>query len=74
MESSYDEFLFARPSFIEGMARIMDFGNTLNEYNDSPEPDEIALHLDWLSVGNNLRQAMKIYGTKTEKASVLSDK
>lgn len=66
------DFLFARPSVWEGIGRILDFGNTLNEYNNSSEPDEIALRLDWVCVGNNLRQALKIYGTKTEKASGLT--
>ena len=33
-------FLCARPSFLEGLARIMDFGQTLNEYNSSPSAQE----------------------------------
>jgi len=33
--SKHTDFLYARPSFAEGVARIMDFGNTLNEYNES---------------------------------------
>ncbi len=31
---------YARPSFIEGMARIFDFGGTLNRYK-APTLDEI---------------------------------
>jgi hypothetical protein len=53
----YTDFLFARPSFWEGAARILDFGDTLREYNDSPTPeiaDEVALTMDWNAVGNDL--------------------
>ena len=42
-------FLFARPSFVEGFARLLDLGGTLNEYNssiDGPHADELALRAD----------------------------
>lgn len=61
------DFLFARPSFLEGVARIMDFGNTLNTYNISATPaeaDNRAISADWQAVGNDLRRAID-----TEKAS-----
>jgi hypothetical protein len=51
---SYTDILFARPSFAEGMARIMDFGNTLTEYNRSPDPDAIAIAADWNAVAEDL--------------------
>jgi len=54
-------YLFALPSFWEGCARLMDFGNILNEYNESPNvhiADSIALFNDWLAVGYDLRNAM----------------
>lgn len=56
------DFLFAAPSFWEGMARILDFGNTLNEYNYSQSDegaDEIAQRMDWAMVGADLHNAMK---------------
>ena len=31
-------FLCARPSFVEGMARILDFGGNLDQYNQSITP------------------------------------
>jgi hypothetical protein len=46
-------FLYARPSFLEGLARIFDFGGTLNEYNQSLTPkqaDFLALRADWLTI------------------------
>ena len=57
------DFLFARPSIVEGIARILDFGNTLNEYNYSrsdEEADEKACRLDWVMVGSDLRRAFEI--------------
>jgi len=60
-------FLFARPSVWEGVARIIDFGNTLNEYNYSSAPDDIALRTDWLIVGDTLRRAMTSYAGQIEK-------
>jgi hypothetical protein len=57
----YSDFLFARPSFIEGVARVMDLGATLQEYNghgSSEEADSIALMSDWRAVGDDLRRAM----------------
>ncbi|NOZ73081.1 MAG: hypothetical protein GXP38_14445 [Chloroflexi bacterium] len=55
---TYSTFLFARPSFWEGIARIFDFGNTLQEYNTvlTPESsDYLALLADWYAVGDDMR-------------------
>lgn len=56
------DFLYARPSFSEGVARIIDFGNGLNTYNTSPSSeiaDEIAIGMDWAVVGKDIRVAIK---------------
>ena len=53
-------YLFARPSALEGIARLMDFGGTLDEYNTANSPqqaDTLALWSDWLAVGDDLRAA-----------------
>ena len=45
-------FLCARPSFVEGVSRIFDFGFTLDEFNKSLSPEQadyLALH----RLGNN---------------------
>jgi hypothetical protein len=55
-------FLFARPSFVEGMARIFDFGNSLNLYNESfteQEADARALWSDWSMVGQDMNDAIQ---------------
>lgn len=53
--------LFARPSFIEGVSRIMDLTGTLSEYNQSETPQEAdfnALWADWSSVGIDLTESI----------------
>ncbi|MFA4923117.1 MAG: hypothetical protein WC557_02860 [Ignavibacteriaceae bacterium] len=45
--------LFARPSFWEGMARVLDLGNTVNSYNVSKsenEADARAIAADWHTI------------------------
>lgn len=57
------DFLFAEPSFLEGVARLFDFGNTLNEYNVSPDgdaADKIALYMDFAMVGSAICQAVEM--------------
>lgn len=56
------DFLYARPSFLEGAARIADLGNALSVYNYSrsdSQADARALRADWIAVGNDLRAALK---------------
>lgn len=58
---SLTTFLFARPSFLGGMARALDLGNTLNEYNQSLSPEEadtLALRSDFRAVGRDFRAAI----------------
>ena len=50
-------FLFADPSIIEGLARLLDIGGTLNEYNRSEDPDGIALAMDWKMIAADLQRA-----------------
>jgi len=48
----YFALLFARPSFLEGAARVLDIGATLQEYNFAASPreaDQWALSADWKS-------------------------
>ena len=54
--------LFARPSFLEGYARVIDIGATLNEYNQnktSEEADTAAIRSDWEAVGDSLQSAIE---------------
>jgi hypothetical protein len=55
------DFLFAKPSFIGGLASVLDMGTTLVVYNESKnssEADEKAIGSDWIVTGNDIRAAM----------------
>ena len=54
--------LYAKPSFLEGWARIFDPAGTLDQYNisrDESEADHKALLSDWIAIGNDLRNVMR---------------
>lgn len=64
--------LFARPSFLTGVARVIDFGGVLSSYNVSPsnrEADYYAFLSDWLSVGDDLEFALEQYEETTHEAT-----
>lgn len=70
--SSLSSFLFARPSFLEGWARIFDFGGTLQEYNRSANEqaaDYYAIAADWRAVGQDIHAALQAMISQS-KASV----
>ena len=59
MDESF--FLFSMPSFIGGMASIMDIGSTLNVYNESIDEDTAdyrAQKSDWTAIGKDIRGAL----------------
>jgi hypothetical protein len=54
--------LFARPSFLEGVARLVDFTGLLNTYNTSDSPQEAdyrAMLADWEAVGIDVRESLR---------------
>ncbi|MDO4711378.1 MAG: hypothetical protein Q4A75_05320 [Peptostreptococcaceae bacterium] len=56
--------MFSEPSLIEGLGRLVDWGLSLNMYNDSGdaiEMDHRALRSDWIAVGDDIREAIKEY-------------
>ena len=56
--------LFARPTFLEGAARVFDFANILQRYRydtTDHEADANALRSDWMAVGDDIRHAVSIY-------------
>ena len=62
--SDFSTILFARPSFLEGMGRIMDFGDVLQEYNRSLTPqqtDSLAILADWGAVAQDIGAAVRQY-------------
>lgn len=53
--------LCARPSFVEGVARLVDFTGLLNTYNTSSSPEEAdyrAMLSDLEAVGQDFRAAI----------------
>lgn len=61
MKGSESFFLFAIPSFTEGMSRVLDMGGTLEVYNEASseaEADLFALKADWMMVGRDLCNAV----------------
>lgn len=63
----YTTSLYARPSFLEGWARIFDFLGSLNTYNTSrsnKEADTTALRGDWEEVGADMGRAINMWETK----------
>ncbi len=54
--------LFAEPTFLRGLAKVLDLGNTLDYYNDSDSPtqaDVDALREDWEIIGQDMRDALE---------------
>jgi hypothetical protein len=60
-------FLAASPSALEGAARILDFGDTLTEFNSSSTPEEadlLAVSSDWQAVGEDLQRSMDRFASE----------
>jgi hypothetical protein len=54
------DFLYARPSVLEGIGRNIDLFGVLNTYNTSrsgEEADSIAIASDWFAIYNDLYSA-----------------
>lgn len=62
-------FLFADPSFLTGLATVMDIGGSLLVYNSSPsgaEADERAIASDWAVVGWDILNATNSLGEEAK--------
>ncbi len=61
---NYSDFLFAHPSVLSGVGRVLDLGGTLTEFNTALTPeqaDAIAIAMDWQAVGADLNAALGWY-------------
>jgi hypothetical protein len=59
--------LYAEPNFVSGVARVLDIGATLHQFNYSDTPEEAdieALRSDWEAVGDDLRAAIDTVKTQ----------
>lgn len=62
--------LYPLPSFVEGFARAIDLGGTMNRYNNSSsdaEADMKAITSDWENVVFDLRKAYEMEKREWEK-------
>ena len=69
------DFLYARPSVLEGIGRNMDFFGSMNQYNYSQsgeEADRMAVAADWLAVFTDLQNAYNetVCQLETKKTAV----
>jgi hypothetical protein len=70
--TEYSGFLFARPSFLEGVSRVVDFWGTLNEYNtslDGTQADSLALAADIDALQGDLAVAAERLQAEVEPAA-----
>ena len=57
------DYLFAMPSFLTGVARLLDLSGRFDVYNDSSDEavaDARAIYSDWRMVGQDLAGAMTV--------------
>ena len=61
----YLYYSYAKPTFLGGLARILDLGGTLrNTYSPSGpvyEMDIVAMRSDWIAIGQDLGDAIGSY-------------
>lgn len=56
------DFLFAKPTFVRGMAHVLDIGGTLDVYNISAngfEADRRAIQSDWQAISKDMWHAIE---------------
>jgi len=69
-ETSLTFRLFARPSFISGMAQVFDFGGSMLYYHRNQtgaEADYHALSADWKMIGKDIGTAIDKHGEPTRQ-------
>ena len=65
IKSGFRYYAFNLPSFFDGVARILDLGGTLEDYDPvfdrGHEEDLAALRSDWIVIGQDFRDAIAAY-------------
>ena len=56
------EHIYSQPSFMRGLARLIDFSGDLDKYKHYEEPDSALLAQDWQTVGRDIQVALERYG------------
>jgi hypothetical protein len=52
------DFLSARSSFLMGVGSVLSICGEFHEYNESENPDDIAVAGDWRMVGQDIKDAL----------------
>ncbi len=69
------DFLVAQPSFLSGLARLLDLYCLFNSYNSSSsgqEADYKAMLADWKAVGQDIEDAMSQFASMYSPAQFAS--
>jgi len=57
-------YLYSPPSYLSGFARLLDFGNTYDQYNravSGQQADALGLLWDWSAVASDMRKAVVMF-------------
>ncbi len=66
------DYLFTHFNFISGLARGLDLGDALTEFNrslSSEEADTTAIRADWMAVGKDISLAIAEVDVETKASS-----
>ena len=58
MNGPKTDFLCASSSLLMGFGSVINIGGHLYDYNESENPDTIAIANDWRIIGNDIRVAL----------------
>jgi hypothetical protein len=53
------DFLCESSSFLAGMGSVLNLRGQSHKYNESDNPDDIAISHDWHMIGQDIRNALK---------------
>jgi hypothetical protein len=70
MDRLRTDFLFAKPSFLSGVARILDLFGIFDAYNESRKPieaDASAMYADWRMIGQDIMDATQTFESELKE-------
>lgn len=76
MGESPTTFLFASPNFWAGYGSSIDIFGGMFEFNRSLTPEQadwLAMHADWLAVGQDIRHAMSEFKAEHPELEALQE-
>lgn len=60
-------YLYSCPGVLSGVARLLDFGNTYDQYNRAPnanQADALGILWDWATVADDMWKGVTLYQIK----------